>query len=502
MTYEISARIRGLVTTRLAAEPGNRLHSIREWQTLFRARLRDRRFWFVQAMIVAVTVLYGVFEAGEPRALERLYFIPASLYLFPVLYASLNFGLEGAVPTALWSAALAAPLALSNSGLELAGESFQVGSMLLLATLVAVRVDKEAAARRASDESERERRLSETKYRHLFEGASEAVLIVGESGIVEEGNAAAAALMGRSIADLRSAEFGALLGLAVPSIGAEFPSHPHDLPDVRIHRPNGQQVWLQPVLSPVPSTTLPRLTQVLLRDVTERHGLQRYAREIVRAQEDERQRIAQELHDVSVQSAILICRRLDAAMEAVDREAPFDVEAALAEARHTAEAMADELRRFSRDLRPLILDDLGLVPALKRLVLELRERSKTRVSFDVAGSVRRLDPSIELALFRIAQEALRNVESHSSADRASLRIAFGQAGARLTVEDNGSGFVVPALTDLVGAGRLGLLGMQERGRLVGGECVVTSRPGRGTTVLAEVPAVLTGEAEPLPLRED
>jgi len=122
-------------------------------------------------MIVGVTLLYGVFESSEPHSLARLYFVPASLYIFPLLYASLNFGIEGAVPTALWSATLATPLALSNRGMELAGELFEVGGMLLLATLVAVTVDKEALARRASEQSESERRLSEIKYRSLFEGA-------------------------------------------------------------------------------------------------------------------------------------------------------------------------------------------------------------------------------------------------------------------------------------------------------------------------------------------
>ena len=190
---------------------------------------------------------------------------------------------------------------------------------------------------------------------------------------------------------------------------------------------------------------------------------------------------------MSVQSAILICRRLDAASEAVEQGDPGDVTRTIAEARHTAETMADELRRFSRDLRPLILDDLGLVPALKRLLLELRERSGIDVRFDVTGSVRRLDAPIELALFRIGQEALRNMENHAEASRASMRIVFGPANARLTVTDNGAGFVVPGLTSLVSAGRLGLLGMQERARLVGGQCEIRSAPGTGTRVVAEVP---------------
>ncbi|MEP7216802.1 MAG: sensor histidine kinase, partial [Anaerolineaceae bacterium] len=229
------------------------------------------------------------------------------------------------------------------------------------------------------------------------------------------------------------------------------------------------------------------LTQVLLRDVTDQHGFQNYAQEIIRAQEDERQRMAQELHDVSVQSAILICRQLDAASDAVETRDPAVVTRTIAEARHAAESMADELRRFSRDLRPLILEDLGLVPALKRLVTELRGRSQTHLRFEVKGLARRLAPGTELVLFRIGQEALRNAEHHASATHVSVRLSFEGDTVRLGVVDNGSGFVVPPLTTLVNAGRLGVLGMQERALLLGGRCEVQSNPGHGTHVTAEIP---------------
>lgn len=457
---------------------------------LFRNRLRDKRFWVVQAMILAVTVLYAVFEATEPKSVAILYFVPASLYLFPVLYASLNFGIEGAVPTALWSTAMATPsVVLANRGLELAGEAFQVATMLLLGSVVAIRVDREAAARRRAEESEAEQRRSEMKYRSLFEGASEGILVVDGNGIVQEGNAAAAALTGYTPATLIQRKLADLLGGTGAPTGEGLWGSGLESPDVSLHRANGDEIWVQPVLTPMPSANPPLWTQVLLRDVTERHGFQRYAREIVRAQEGERQRIAQELHDVSVQSAILICRRLDAASDAVDQGHPDGITGALADARQTAEAMADELRRFSRDLRPLILDDLGLVPALKRLLLELRERSQIEVRFDVTGTESRLDQSIELALFRIGQESLRNVERHASASRISLGLAFEQGKARLTITDNGTGFVVPPLTALVSGGRLGLLGMHERALLVGGHCEVRSgdAEGTGTRVVVEVP---------------
>lgn len=454
-----------------------------------RLRLHDRRFWEVQALIVGVTVAHIIFEHLEPSVLGAAYFVPATLYLFPVLYASFNFGVEGAIPTALLSALLSAPdIAINHHGMTRFGETFQIVIIMLLATLVAFRVDKEKLARGLSEQSERERGLSEMKYRSLFENAGEAILVVDRRGMIREANTAAARLGVRLEAG-RSAQIRDQLGAPADDIRRYLAGELNEAGDFRIGRGDNAELWMQPIFTSIPGDRTSDFTQVLLRDVTDRHGFQHYAQEIVRAQEDERQRIAQELHDVSVQSAILICRRIDAAAEAVDQGDPERMISTIAEARHAAETMADELRRFSRDLRPLILEDLGLVPALKRLITELRERSDMRVRFEVHGESRRVDPGAELVLFRIGQEALRNVEHHAKANRVSLRVAFEKQAVKLGVTDNGVGFMVQPLTALVNAGSLGLLGMQERALLVGGKCQVTSRPGDGTHVTAEVPTL-------------
>lgn len=456
----------------------------------FQLRLHDRRFWRVQALIAVVTVIHLLFEHFEPSVLGAAYFVPATLYLFPVLYASFYFGLEGAIPTAIWSAALSAPdILLNHQGMSRFGESFQIAIIATLAGLVAVRVDKESVARGASERSERERATSEAKYRSLFENAGVAILLVDRGGIIREANAAAARL-GVALDSLRTSVVDQLGPGAAPIVEFLRGRAAADVGDFSLRRPDGVDVWLQPIFTEVPSSDGTHLTQVLLRDVTDRHGFQHFAQEIVRAQEEERQRIAQELHDVSVQSAILICRKLDAASEAADHDNSAGVTDALSEARRAAEGMADELRRFSRDLRPLILEDLGLVPALKRLIAELRERTELRLRFEVHGEPRRLGPEVELVLFRIGQEALRNAEHHARASRASLRVSFEKDAVRLSITDNGVGFDQPSLTALVNSGSLGLLGMQERAKLVGGNCVIRSRPGQGTHVIADVPCAL------------
>lgn len=462
------------------------------WAGRFGARLRDRRFWIVQAMVLGVSgghVASELLEVLDGPHLEAVYFVPASLYFFPILYASLNFGREGAIPTAVWSAVLAIPnILIWHHGMERVGETAQLTMMIVLATIVAWRVDKEVAAREQAEALERARRLSELKYRGLFDGAAEPILVVNERGVVEEANAAAASLLGKTTSSLKGRTTLDLLGQEAAGVLAAALNSPRERSsELHLPRPDGSDVWLEPLSTVVPGPSGDFLAQVLLKDVTERRGFQHYAREVTRAQEAERQRIAQELHDVSVQSAIMICRRLDAAAEAVEEGTPEDITRTIADARHTAETMADELRRFSRDLRPLILDDLGLVPALKRLLLELEDRSSLDVRFNASGPVRRLDPAIELAMFRIGQEALRNIETHAKAAHASMDIKFDDANVTLTISDDGSGFVVPRLATLISGGRLGLLGMQERARLVGGVCEIRSNPTSGTDVIVVVP---------------
>ncbi|MBA4180850.1 MAG: hypothetical protein C0506_09705 [Anaerolinea sp.] len=116
------------------------------------------------------------------------------------------------------------------------------------------------------------------------------------------------------------------------------------------------------------------------------------------------------------------------------------------------------------------------------------DRAPIQARLTVGGTAHRMPATLELALYRIAQEALRNVEKHAGATRAGVRLDFKGPEIRLTVTDNGQGFEVPSLTTLVGAGRLGLLGIQERARLVGGRCSIRSAQGKGTRVQATVPA--------------
>jgi two-component system, NarL family, sensor histidine kinase DegS len=211
--------------------------------------------------------------------------------------------------------------------------------------------------------------------------------------------------------------------------------------------------------------------------------LEQYVRLATNAQEEERRRLARELHDDTVQTLLVAKAELDG----LAREGS----AAAAAARlGRVDAMlgdaVDNVRRFSRDLRPSLLDDLGLVDAIDSLLGDLRSRTAIDARLRTTGQPRRLSQEQELALFRIVQEALRNVERHAAAKRVKVQIAFGSQ-VRATVTDDGRGFDPAEALDGHGPlPRLGLLGMRERAKLAGAAISIRSRPESGTRVVVSL----------------
>jgi signal transduction histidine kinase len=212
-------------------------------------------------------------------------------------------------------------------------------------------------------------------------------------------------------------------------------------------------------------------------------SLQSYVRQITQAQEDERLRIARELHDETAQELVYLVRKLEQLGDGAGQAHAAPVQELLEMARATLQSV----RRFSRDLRPPVLDDLGLLAAIEMVVEDTDGRLSQGAHLEVCGEPRRLDGAVELALFRIAQEALRNVEKHSRARSATVALEFADHEVKLSVSDNGRGFSPPKdLSQLARRGSLGLLGMKERAELVGGRLEVRSSPGHGSEVAATV----------------
>ncbi|MFK7762900.1 MAG: cache domain-containing protein [Roseobacter sp.] len=218
-----------------------------------------------------------------------------------------------------------------------------------------------------------------------------------------------------------------------------------------------------------------RLADVKLKRLTQR---------VLDAQEEERGRVARELHDGISQILVGVRYALDTARRKLDR-GDASAAAPLGKGIETLGEAISEVRRISRDLRPGMLDDLGLGPAIKNLTEEFQERTEIETSFSTVVFRNRLDPDAKIALYRIAQEALTNVERHACATHVRIDLRGHAQGATLRIEDNGRG--LQASADLPTPG-LGLRNMQERVDQLDGDFQVSSpRNGHGTIVEVSVP---------------
>ena len=208
-------------------------------------------------------------------------------------------------------------------------------------------------------------------------------------------------------------------------------------------------------------------------------GLHDYIGAITAAQEEERTRLARELHDDTIQAVIALKQRVQLAQKSAKDQSGLQ---SLKELETLAEQTVENLRRLTRALRPIYLEDLGLVTALEMLAGEISQTNNIEVEFQRSGQERRLPQDVELALYRIAQEALNNVVRHAGAKHAVISIHFADE-IRLEVRDDGTGFSVPkSPTDFAHKGHFGLLGMRERADLIGGRLEVQSEARQGTSL--------------------
>jgi two-component system sensor histidine kinase DegS len=259
-----------------------------------------------------------------------------------------------------------------------------------------------------------------------------------------------------------------------------------------IRRKDGSQASLSLSASLITGDGQSRAYQLIARDITEEKRMQANLRfflhQVTKAQEEERKRIARELHDETAQELVALSRQLDG-LTSVPRKLSKQDLKLLDEIQAQVDKILEGVRRFSQDLRPSVLDDLGLLPALEWLISDLEKHFDITIGMAVIGQERRFSPEIELVLFRVAQEALRNVWKHSGASRAWAALEFGDGKTTLSIRDNGKGFKAPRnAADLTNVGKLGLAGMEERVRLVGGKLTLESELDKGTTVTVEVPA--------------
>jgi len=340
--------------------------------------------------------------------------------------------------------------------------------------------------------------LTEQNYRYLFDNASDAMWVQDMEGNIVEANMACEKLTGFTREELLSKnvkEFvaGEFLEMAREVrrklLSGEKIVKPYEQ---RLFRKDGTTGIMKMATSLVIIDGETKGFQHVARDVTEEKRMQEnmrfYVQQITRAQEDERKRIARELHDESSPPLLLLIQHLDAIASSQKPKLPRKLKGELEDIRTQAVEALEGLRGCAQDLRPRILDDLGLVAALEWMAENLIKDYGIDTKVEVVGVEKDLPDESQLLLFRIAQEALSNIRRHANASRAWITMEFHDDKLLLTVRDNGKGFRLPQRIEYFpSVGKLGLAGMQERARLFGGQLEIQSKPGQGTTVTVEVP---------------
>jgi signal transduction histidine kinase len=214
--------------------------------------------------------------------------------------------------------------------------------------------------------------------------------------------------------------------------------------------------------------------------------LRQLTRQVLTVQEEERKQISRELHDEVVQTLVGINVEL-AALGKGNSVGVLHLKQKITRTQKLVETSVLAVHRFARGLRPAVLDDLGLIPALKAYSHSLVVRKKFKIQITAFGGVERLGGEERTALYRVAQEALSNVARHAHATQVELIISEIPGAIRMEIRDDGKSFAVEKALFAQNAKRLGLVGMRERIEMVGGRFTLESTPGRGTTVRAELP---------------
>jgi two-component system CheB/CheR fusion protein len=214
--------------------------------------------------------------------------------------------------------------------------------------------------------------------------------------------------------------------------------------------------------------------------------LRQLTHQFIAAQEEQRRSISRELHDQVVQTLVAINVALSALRHAAAKERPALI-ARIVRTQRMVEKVVNVVHRFARELRPAVLDDLGLIPALHAYCTNLAAGKKFKIRLTVFSGVERLSEAERTALFRVAQEALANVGRHAQATRVKVSITEIPDAVRMEISDNGRAFDVAEVFGKKNPKRLGLVGMRERMEMIGGTLTVLSVPGAGTTVRADIP---------------
>jgi PAS domain S-box-containing protein len=401
---------------------------------------------------------------------------------------------------------LGTPLVLDGRGIgvvhvgSLSPRRFTADDARLL-ELVADRIATAIGRSRLFEAEQRARRDAQTtegRFRLLVDGVRDyAFYMLDRGGHVENWNAGAERLSGYTTEDVLGQSAALFYPLEEVRLGAPARALERAAVEGRTieegwrRRKDGSQFWAEVLITAVRDTDGRFVGySVVAHDVTERRRhaevRARLLEQVTAAQEEEQRRLARELHDETGQSLTSLLLGLRTLAEATSLDTVRDQAADL---RRVTARTLDEVRRLARGLRPGVLDELGLVPAIEQLALEHAQLRSIAVEVSAVGfGDERLSPAIEAALYRIIQEALTNTAKHSGAGTATVVLQRRRNGIQSIISDDGCGFDVEAtLRTPAARAHLGLHGMRERAALLGGTVTIESTPGEGTTIYVRVP---------------
>jgi len=343
-------------------------------------------------------------------------------------------------------------------------------------------------------------KLARQNYEELFTNASDAIWVHDLDGNITLINKACEKLSGYPVSELNGKNVRDFLTPETLSVArqvkdkllrGEAMEHRYEQ---RLIKKDGSEAIMQLATRLIVSDGKPQAFQNLARDITEERrlqdNLQFYLRQVLQAQEEERKRLARELHDDTSQRILLLTHGIDNIASKAEKHSPQELRNELGKLYELSQQTYQGIKHYAQALRPSILDDLGFVAAIKWLAEEIHNLSGIDIQVQT-DTIPSLPPEPQLVLFRIVQEALNNVHRHSKASEASIAVECQGNEVIVTISDNGEGFELPKqLSDFTRRGKLGLTGMMERVRLIGGKLEVSSQQGKGTTIMVRAPTKL------------
>ncbi len=461
------------------------------------------------ALIWSLCVITAWLVAGEASALIAAVitvFIMAGALSFtvPLCGHMAGYCILLLTPLTLWGLVSRTPLALSVSmaaGIQIvlfAMERRRAGGDMMNAVCSSMKMSDLLKANRELETEilyrknmEKALRTSEERYRTLFQNNPIETIIVDHNGRITGFNKAKARSLGRipEIGDVMYKDYGSrhannmfeeLMDCIRTGVQKEFPEQKYN------------QRFLHIRLSPYSGGAIITSLDITKTKKAEEQ-IQTLTREIMMIQEKERKRIARDLHDSVAQDLSSLRISCETFFDDIP-ESSFKVRHKIKEISKVLQGSIHAIRDIAYELRPPSLDELGLPITLFRYCEEFKAKSGINVDFFSAGLEQiRIDSDTEINLYRFVQEALNNIRKHSHATRASVRLVASYPHVILRIEDNGMGFDLSLQENLLQNKHMGLRSMEERVSLLGGKMILKSKPGEGTRLVAEVPALKISE---------